>query len=549
MALQNGIEDQGGGVAAKRQRARTHLIEHRAERKQIRARITVREIEEGRQNVRCMAALLNATMHEFDLHPISRPAATVFSPASFVKGYFDEMGLIPPSQKFDVPNEILGYAMESFSAGRAETKIRHVEVQVAPLDFISEYPTVAALMDLMEILRAKKLTFEDATSDVQSLVESMSLNRCFKRRQWRDFRFFALVEASGDVFPVRTMHSGFTQSVGNDYLTDKKALWFAGPDVINSVLQTDKVPRVLRAIRVVPHGKQKGLKPVRLRGAVRIHPGRDDIFRKIIEERRRHKDDKELYQWLKLFANSIYGCFVELNPETLSRRKAARVRVYSGDKPYITNKRTVVGRPGNWYAPYLGALITAGGRLLLGMLERCVEGWGGTYAWADTDALGAVSNAEGGTLRHVPGCETRRILPRSQVQEIVDRFAELNPYNFGGSILRFVDSNYIDSDPERGFRKELLAFCISAKRYATYERDGKKIIIIDPRAHGLGYLYPPADSSSDVDQEIPHWVYEAWEWIVKRGCGLVPIHPPSWFKRPQMMRMAVTTHSLLKRLH
>jgi hypothetical protein len=30
---------------------------------------------------------------------------------------------------------------------------------------------------------------------------------------------------------------------------------------------------------------------------------RDDIFRKIIEERRRHKDDKELYQWLKLFAN------------------------------------------------------------------------------------------------------------------------------------------------------------------------------------------------------------------------------------------------------
>ena len=511
--------------------------------------VTVAEIEEGRQNVRCMAALLNAAMHEFDLHPITRPAATVFSPASFVKGYFDAMGLIPPSQKFDVPNEILGYAMESFSAGRAETKIRHVEVPVAPLDFMSEYPTVAALMDLMEILRAKKLSFEDATSEVQTLLESMSLHRCFKRRQWRDFRFFALVEPDGDVFPVRTMHSGFTQSVGNDYLTDKKAIWMAGPDVINSVLQTDKVPRVLRAIRVVPHGKQKGLKPVRLRDAIRIHPGHDDIFRKIIEERRRHKDDKELYQWLKLFANSIYGCFIELNPETLSRPRAARVRVYSGDKPYVTNKRTVVERPGNWYAPYLGALITAGGRLLLGMLERCVEGWGGTYAWADTDALGVVSNAGGGTLRHVAGCEHRRILPRSQVQEIIDRFAELNPYNFGGSILRFLDGNYIDSDPEKGFRKELLAFCISAKRYTTYERDGKKIIIIDPKAHGLGYLYPPDNSPLDADQEIARWVFEAWDWLVRRGCGIAPNRPPSWFKRPQMMRMAVTTHSLLKRLH
>lgn len=70
--------------------------------------MTLREIEEGRQNVRCMAALLNGAMREFDLHPITRPAARVFSPASFVKGYFDAMGLIPPSQKFDVPNEILG---------------------------------------------------------------------------------------------------------------------------------------------------------------------------------------------------------------------------------------------------------------------------------------------------------------------------------------------------------------------------------------------------------------------------------------------------------
>ncbi len=164
------------------------------------------------------------------------------------------MGLIPPAQKFDVPNEILGFAMESFSAGRAETKIRHVEVPVAPLDFTSEYSTVAALMDLMEILRAKETHFRG----------------CHERGADPPR---ILVVPQGDVFPVRTMHGGFTQSVGNDYLTDEKPIWIAGPDVINSTLQTDKVPRVLRAIRVVPHGKQKGLKPVRLRGAVRIHPG------------------------------------------------------------------------------------------------------------------------------------------------------------------------------------------------------------------------------------------------------------------------------------
>ncbi len=513
--------------------------------------VTFTEIEEGRQSVRCMAALLNAVKPEFDLHKtITRRADAMYSPASFVKAYLDAMGIVPPAEKFDVSNEVLGIAMEAFSAGRSETRIRHIEVPVAPLDFMSEYPTVAALMELMEILRAKRLTFEDATADVQTLLQTMALHRCFQRRLWRELRFFALVAPQGDVFPVRTMHGGFTQAVGNDYLTDKKPSWFAGPDVINSVLQTDKVPQILQAIRVVPHGKQRGLRTVKLRGAVRIDPRRDDFFRKIIEERRRHRDDKELYHWLKIFANSIYGCFVELNPETLPKGRAARVRVYSGEEPYVTNKRPVVERPGKWYAPYLGSLITAGGRLLLGMLERCVEGQGGTYAWADTDALAVVSKAEGGSLSHVPGCQGRRILPRSEVQEIIDRFADLSPYNFGGSILRLLNCNYVD-DPDKGFLENVLAFCISAKRYCVYTRDDDKVTIIDPKASGLGYLYPPADSPAgwDEEHEIPSWVYQAWEWLVRHGNGLMPNHPPSWSRRPQMMRMVVTTNGLLKRLH
>ncbi len=513
--------------------------------------VTVTEIEEGRHSVRCVTALLNAIKPEFDLHPIPRRSDSVHSTASFVKGYLDAMGIIPPAQKFEVPNEVLGIAMEAFSAGRSETRIRHVEVPIAPLDFMSEYPTVAALMELVEILRARTLTFEDATADVQTLLESMSIHSCFQRRLWPELRFFALVVPQRDVFPVRTMHSGFTASVGNDYLTDTKPIWFAGPDIVNSVLQTDKVPRILRAIRLVPHGKQCGLRTVKLRGAVRIDPRRDDLFRKVIEERHQHKEDKELYHWLKIFANSIYGCFIELNPETLPKGKAARVRVYSGENaPYTTNKRLLVERQGNWYAPYLGSLITAGGRLLLGMLERCVEESGGEYAWADTDSLGVVSAADGGSLSHVPGCQGRGILLHSQVQEIIDRFTSLNPYRFGGSILRFLECNFVDSDPDKGFRK-LLGFSISAKRYCIYERDGARVTIIDPKAHGLGYVYPPSESPQgwDEKQQVPHWVHEAWKWLVRHGNAVVPNQLPSWSRLPQMMRMAVNTHGLLKRLH
>jgi hypothetical protein len=148
------------------------------------------------------------------------------------------------------------------------------------------------------------------------------------------------------------------------------------------------------------------------------------------------------------------------------------------------------------------------------------------------------------------GCKGQRILPRSHVKQIVDRFADLNPYKFDGSILRFLDCNFVDSDPAQGFRK-LVGFSISAKRYCIYERNEARVTIIDPKAHGLGYVYPPADSPQgwDAEHENPYWVYEAWEWLVRHGNHLTPNHLPTWSRRPQMMRMAVNTNGLLKRLH
>ena len=126
----------------------------------------------------------NAAKQEFDLHPTRRRPNNVYSPASFVKSYFDQMGIVPPAEKFKVPDEILGIAMESYTGGRSEARIRHVELPVAPVDFTSEYPTVCVLMELMKVLTARELDFEDATSDVQRLLETITLEKCFDRSLW-----------------------------------------------------------------------------------------------------------------------------------------------------------------------------------------------------------------------------------------------------------------------------------------------------------------------------------------------------------------------------
>ncbi|HEY6251899.1 MAG TPA: hypothetical protein VI685_18220, partial [Candidatus Angelobacter sp.] len=277
--------------------------------------VTVEEIEYARQDGRCTMDALNGLKEECDKHPINLNPCHAYSPASVAKSYLDAMGIIRPAEKFKVSPKHSGIAMQTYYGGRSETRIRCTEVPVVPVDFTSEYPTCCVLSGLFDILTAARITFKDDTAGVRRLLKEISLDRCFGPTLWKQFNFFALVQPDNDILPVRTVYDGVTQNIGNNYLTSDTPLWFAGCDVIASAIRTRKPPRILRAIRIVSHGKQAGMKSVKLRGSmVEINPYTDDLFGKIIEQRKLNKGDKKLYYWLKILANSIYGFFVELIP-------------------------------------------------------------------------------------------------------------------------------------------------------------------------------------------------------------------------------------------
>jgi hypothetical protein len=509
--------------------------------------VTPEEIEYARQDVRCTVDALNALKHNFDTHPMSLMPHDAYSPASVAKSYLDEMGIIRPAEKFNIPDEILGICMQSYYGGRSETRIRHAEVPTAPLDFTSQYPSCCALLGLFDVLTAKTLSFEDDTGSIRRFLKSITLEGCFKPAMWDHFKFFALVKPDNDILPVRTMYNEVTQNIGNNYLTSDTPIWFAGPDVVASVIQTGKVPHIVRAIRMVPHGKQAGMKKsVNLRRMVKISPYKDDLFRKIIEQRKLHKADKALQYWLKILANSIYGFFAELIPQI--QKKNVRLKVFSGEARF-QDSSDVIEDARHWFFPPLASLITSGGRLLLGMAEACVREKRGTYLFCDTDSLAIVASKHGGPLR-IPGSKGVRILPWKDVQAIVNRFTALNPYNrkiVKGSILNLVDANYVDSDPKKP-QRQLYGYSIAAKRYALYEKIGKKNIkIVDPKAHGVGFLYPPKDSPKDWKEEVPQWIYEMWDYIV-RGVLKLKRKAPSWLDLPQMMRLTITTYNVLEML-
>ena len=188
-------------------------------------------------------------------------------------------------------------------------------------------------------------------------------------------------------------------------------------------------------------------------------------------------------------------------------------------------------------------------RALLAMTEECVNRKKGTYLFCDTDSLAIVSSKNGGSL-NIAGSDARRILPWAETQKIANKFTSLNPYDrkaVKGSILNLVDANYVDSDPAKP-QRQLYGYSIAAKRYALYEKTGKvNIAIVDPKAHGIGFLYSPQDSPKNWGKEVPLWIYQLWDYIVRNALNL-PRKSPSWLDIPQMMRLTITTHNVLEML-
>jgi hypothetical protein len=124
----------------------------------------------------------------------------------------------------------------------------------------------------------------------------------------------------------------------------------------------------------------------------------------------------------------------------------------------------------------------------------------------------------------------------------VGEVESLNPYDrkkIPGSILKVEDVNFYD-----GKQIELFAYAISAKRYVMYRYDEHgNIVIVDAKAYGLGYLYPPRESEKDDLED--DWIYEAWHGILESAGLAIPRPTPDYHGIPAMMRIGVTTPAVL----
>ena len=521
--------------------------------------ITPEYIRYNRDDVLASAELLEKTLNEYYRHPVSLEPTKAYSPASLGKAYLRAMGIEPVLvRQPDFPKEVLGYAMNAYFGGRAECRIRRCAVPVAYTDFTSMYPTVNALMGNWDLLTARRIEVVDARRETEELLARVSVDSCFAPDLWPQLRVLVKVRPSGQALPTRARydrrraagsardHKKERQSqswqIGIDHLTSDKPLWVALPDLVAAKALGGEVPEILEALRLVPHGRQPDLQKVQLRGSIAVDPLKTDFFRRVIEERQRVRTENEatgrkddpLERFLKVLANSTsYGVFAEFVRHELTGKKTERVTVWDGNGENYASKTHAPEVPGEYCFPPLAALITAGARLMLGLLEARVSECGGSYAFCDTDSMAIVSDrtsrliaCPGGPHTTDDGNAAVRALSWDEVDEVREQFAALNPYDRSavpGSIIKIEKENFDDQRE----RVPLLCYAISAKRYLLYYNDSEgRLWLPKPSEHGLGHLLNPyqPDKGNQVktksalfDPKERHWIKEAWADILSKG--------------------------------
>jgi hypothetical protein len=441
-------------------------------------KITEEYIRYNIEDTLATAELFRHLKDEYEGYGIYLPLTDVYSSASIGKAALAQLGIKPFRElNPDFPSDILGKVMQAYSGGRCEDRIRKEPTRVSILDFSSMYPTLFILLGLYDYLIAERIDYVDATNDVQKFLEDVTIEDLQKPETWKRMNVIVEVEPEEDLVSVRTKYDGQNNTVGLNYLTAKEPVWFGLASLVNSKLQTGKVPKIRRAIRFVPVGKQKTLRKYAILGT-EIDPSKDNLFKLLVEEKEHLKKlGDSRHRAIKILVNaSSYGIFIELSRE----EQEVDMKVYSGNDSFPDHKK--LEKEGKYFNPIIGAMITDGAKLLLGIGDIILQKHGAVMAYNDTDSM---------------------FIPPEYKDEIIKFYDKLNPYQNITHLLKVEEEN-------------VLFYGISAKRYVLYSIDEKGDFAINDEEHDEGYsLHGLGHLLNPFGKDETHWQKQIWLDILR----------------------------------
>jgi hypothetical protein len=499
---------------------------------------------------------------EYGKHGLTSTLPTrIYSEASLGKAYLEAMNIRPWRRvQRDFPDKILGAIMGSYFGGRAEIHRRREVVRTIYCDFASMYPSVCTLQGLWRFVIATGVDWRDATAETQAFLRDCDLAALQHPKTWGQLPTLVRVKPDSDIFPVRARYGqDGIPTIGLNYLSADRGLWFTLADCIASKLLTGKPPEIDEAIRFTPRPIQRNLKSIDIAGNPKyaIRPARDDFYKRLIDLRRSVKSaagaatsqgEKERLNSeqlaLKILANATsYGIFVELNVEHSDKPETRQIHAGEGS---FQSPSKHIENPGNFFHPLLGTLITGAARLMLAITERLAADRDVDWAFCDTDSM-AFAMPPG-----MQNAESNALVFQQKVEDVCAWFELLNPYEAKGSILELEDQNFDPDDSSR--QLPLYCFAVSAKWYALFNIDAAgNPVIRKASAHGLGHLLSALSrrrpGRAERDSGVLLWQEDLWRDIVAaawRGeLQPIPFAVGDQLALPAASRYSATTPAIL----
>jgi hypothetical protein len=394
------------------------------------------------------------------------------SPAGLAAEIPRKAGVTPPLVKFATPDDAaLGRWMGAHRGGWLSAEMAGKGLFPAvDIDAHSAYPAFASLLGWWRLMMAACVRRQDKTEELRALCAKVAggdVSALLCPETWRRLGFtICEVVCDGEPWPVEAPDDDYPQGhSGVRPVRCPEALPFTWPDVVLAALRSGRVPHIVSATKLVPVGRQPGL-----RDRYPLYDGLllgtcDDPAVALVRLRNEAKarDDVRLAAQLRVVVNTLcYGNPVRLD---LVRRRDG-------------HRRVVTETPAEWTFPPIAATVTAASRLALGVAEKLLDPYDITVASRDTDGL---------LLRCTPD-------QWPALDRVLARFDALDPFGDGGHFWK------VRRDHEG---RPLHGLVVGVKRYvlATLDDAGDLLEVVEATEHALGgsVVDPPKMAGHDDD--------------------------------------------------
>jgi len=437
-------------------------------------------------SVHALALRLDAEVGRWFSRPEDRrewvhrlPLARVQSPAALADHLLRQLRVDAPLRRFPLTDAEPAVWWEAFHGGWIDDvpALRGRPFGAVALDVTSAYPLTAHLVGWWDLVTADHLVRRSVLRALRALCRRAAKDPSvlFDPAVWAMFGCtICEVVPDGEPFPVALddphRPDGRTETVPVG--ARGRALFYSWCDVVAAAVLSGRVPTIVRAVRLVPVGRQDGLRErVPVCPGLTVTSGTDPVLG-LVRRRREAKTAGETGAVLAALLHAATNSLVSGNPSRLDdvRRK-------------VGDKWTTEERSGPWTFAPLAVTVTGGARLLLAVLARQVADLGGIVAYRDTDSSIIPASPSGGMLT-LADSSTVRELPYADLDRLLAGFDTLSPEP-GWPVWK--------RDPKPG-EPPMRSVVFGPKRHVEYRGTDEAPELVDWTETGLGGMW--ADPSA-----------------------------------------------------